>query len=259
MIHVKTEQEIEIMKEGGKILADIFKKLSDAARPGITTNELDKLARELISFHGVKPSCLGYNGYPAALCTSVNDEIVHAIPSDRVLKEGDLIKLDMGILYKGFHTDSATTVLVSESDEVIHLPTSQVGYPQLRKLINVTKEALNIGISKAKAGNTLGDIGSAIQKYVEDNGFNVVRNLVGHGIGRKLHEPPQVPNYGKAGEGEELKAGWVIAIEPMVVTGDWRIKDGKDGFGFLTKDGGLSAHFEHTIAVMNNGPIVLTK
>lgn len=248
MIHIKTEQEIEIMKEGGKILAEILKKISDAVRPGITTNELDKLARELILSYGVKASCLGYNGYPAALCTSVNDEIAHAIPSDRVLEEGDLLKLDMGVLRKGFHTDSATTILVGGKEDKEKI-----------KLLNVTKEALNIGISKSKAGNTLGDIGSAIQKYVEDNGFNVVRNLVGHGIGRKLHEPPQVSNYGKAGEGEELKAGWVIAIEPMVVTGDWRIKDGKDGFGFITKDGGLSAHFEHTVAIVDNGSVVLTK
>lgn len=248
MIHIKTEQEIEKMKEGGKILAEILKKLSDAVKPGITTSELDKLARELISSCGAEPSCLGYNGYPAALCTSVNDEIAHAIPSDRILKEGDLLKLDIGVLHKGFHTDSATTILVGGKEDKEKI-----------KLLNVTKEALNIGISKSKAGNTLGDIGSAIQKYVEDNGFNVVRNLVGHGIGRKFHEPPQVSNYGKAGEGEELKAGWVIAIEPMVVTGDWRIKDGKDGFGFITKDGGLSAHFEHTVAIIDNGPVVLTK
>lgn len=248
MIQIKTEQEIEKMKEGGRILAEILKKISDAVRPGITTNELDKLARELILSYDVKASCLGYNGYPAALCTSVNDEIAHAIPSDRVLKEGDLLKLDIGVLRKGFHTDSATTILVGGKKD-----------KEKNKLLNVTKEALNIGISKSKAGNTLGDIGSAIQKYVEDNGFNVVRNLVGHGIGRKLHEPPQVSNYGKAGEGEELKAGWVIAIEPMVVTGDWRIKDGKDGFGFVTKDGGFSAHFEHTVAIVGNGPVVLTK
>lgn len=259
MIHIKTEQEIEIMKEGGKILAEILKKLSDAVRPGITTNELDKLTRELILSYGVKASCLGYNGYPAALCSSINDEIAHAIPSGRVLKEGDLMKLDIGILHKGFHTDSATTILVGGTDKVINIPTSGVGYQQARKLLNVTKESLNVGISKARVGNTIGDIGSAIQKYVEDSGFNVVRNLVGHGIGRKFHEPPQVPNYGKAGEGEELKAGWVIAIEPMVVTGDWRIKDSKDGFGFITKDGGLSAHFEHTVVITDNGPVVLTK
>jgi methionyl aminopeptidase len=264
---IKTEQEIQTMYEGGKILAEILKKLSEAVKPGITTNDLDELARELVLSCGVKASCLGYNGYPAALCTSVNDEIVHAIPSDRVLKEGDLLKLDMGVLHKGFHTDSAITVLVGQNDEVIHKTTSQVVYPQVQKLINVTREALNIGISKAKIGNTLGDIGSAIQKYVEQNGFNVVRDLVGHGIGRKLHEPPQVLNYlsrpehrgGEPEEGEKLVEGMVIAIEPMVVAGDWRIKNGKDGFAFVTKDGGLAAHFEHTVAITDAGPLILTK
>ncbi len=257
-ISIKTEQEIKTMHEGGKILAEILKKLSEAVRPGMTTNYLDELARELVLLYGAKPSCLGYNGYPAALCTSVNDEIVHAVPSGRVLKEGDLLKLDMGVLHKGFHTDSALTLLVSQNDKVIHKTTSQVVYQQAQKLINVTREALNIGISKAKIGHTLGDIGSAVQKYVEQNGFNVVRDLVGHGIGRNLHEPPQIPNYGEVGKGEKIKAGMVIAIEPMVVIGDWRIKNGKDGFGFITKDGGLAAHFEHTVAIVENGPVILT-
>src|SRR3989344_5389639 len=207
MIKIKTEKEIEIMREGGKILADILKKLSDAVRPGITTNKLEELAQELVSYYGVKASFLGYDGYPAVLCTSINEEIVHGVPSDRALKDGDVLKLDMGVLHKGFHTDSAVTVLVGKGDD------------QKIKLINVTKEALRIGISKAKVGNTLGDVGSAIQEYVEGKGFGVVRDLVGHGIGRELHEPPQVMNYGKAGEGEELKSGMVIAIEPMVVTG----------------------------------------
>lgn len=246
MIKIKTQKEIEIMKEGGKILAEILKKLSDAVKPGITTNDLEELTRELVLYFGVKPSFLGFDGYPAALCTSVNDEIVHGVPSDRVLKDGDLLKLDMGVLHKGFHTDSAVTVVVGKGDE-----------PK-NKLLNITQEALRIGISKAKVGNTLGDIGSVIQKYVEDNGFSVVRDLVGHGIGRELHEPPQVLNYGKSGEGEELKAGMVIAIEPMVVTGDWRIKNGKDGFAFVTKDGGLAAHFEHTVAITEKEPLVLT-
>ncbi|MBI4158362.1 MAG: type I methionyl aminopeptidase [Candidatus Yanofskybacteria bacterium] len=246
MIKIKTESEIQIMKEGGKILADILKKLAESVKPGIATNELEELARELVSSYGVRPSFLGYDGYPAVLCTSINDEIVHGVPSDRILKDGDVLKLDMGVLHKGFHTDSAITVLVGGGDD------------QKKKPINVTKEALRIGISKAKAGNTLGDIGSAIQKYVEDNGFNVVRDLVGHGIGRELHEPPQVMNYGEAGEGEALKAGMVIAIEPMVVTGDWKIKNSKDGFGFVTKDGGLAVHFEHTVAIMENGSLILT-
>ena len=246
MIKIKTPQEIEIMSEGGKILAAIVKKLAEAVKSGGTTSYLEKLARELVLSYGVKPSFLGFDGYPAALCTSVNDEIVHGVPSGRVLKDGDLLKLDMGVLYQGFHTDSAITVVVGEGDEA------------KKKLLNVTKEALRIGISKAKVGNTLGDIGSAIQKYVEKNGFNVVRDLVGHGIGKELHEPPQVMNYGEAGTGPELVEGMVIAIEPMVVTGDWRIKNSKDGFGFVTKDGGLAAHFEHTVAITEKEPLVLT-
>lgn len=264
MIKIKTQQEIEIMREGGKILAEILRKLSEAVKPGITTNDLEELARELVLYYKVKPSFLGYDGYPAALCTSINDEIVHGVPSDRVLKDGDVLKLDIGVLHKGFHTDSAITVLVGDQDnKVIHSTTRRVVHPQ--KLINVTKEALDIGISKAKVGNTLGDIGSAIQEYVESSGLNVVRDLVGHGIGRELHEPPQVLNYlprstrrGGHYEGEELEVGMVIAIEPMVVTGDWKIKNGKDGFGFVTKDGGLSAHFEHTVAVTDKGPVILT-
>jgi len=236
------------MKEGGRILAEILKKLSEAVKPGITTNKLEELAGELILSYGAESSFLGFDGYPNILCTSLNDEVVHGIPSDRVLKEGDLLKIDMGVLYKGFHTDSATTLVVGGRGDNIK-----------NKLIQTTRESLEIGISKAKAGNTLGDIGAAIQKHIEDKGFNVIRDLVGHGIGRELHEPPQVLNYGKAGQGEKLIAGMVIAIEPMVVTGKWTIKNGKDGYAFVTKDGGLAAHFEHTIAITNEGPFVLTK
>jgi len=247
MIKIKTEKEIQIMREGGKILAEILKKLEKAVKPGITTNDLEKLADELILSYGVESSFLGFDGYPNILCTSLNDEVVHGVPSGRVLKEGDLLKIDMGVLHRGFHTDSATTVLVGNKEDSVK-----------RNLIQTTKEALEIGISKAKVGNTLGDIGVAIQKHVEDKGFNVIRDLVGHGIGRELHEPPQVLNYGKAGTGEKLVSGMVIAIEPMVVTGKWQIKNGKDGYAFVTKDGGLSAHFEHTVAITNDGPVPLT-
>ncbi len=248
MINIKTEKEIEIMKEGGKILGEIIKKLSEAVKPGITTNDLEELARELVLFYRVKSSFLGFDGYPNMLCTSINDEIVHGIPSERVLEEGDLLKIDMGVLHKGFHTDSATTLVVGGRGDNIK-----------NKLIQTTREALEIGISKARTGNTLGDIGEAIQKHVEDRGFNVVRDLVGHGIGRELHEPPQVLNYGKAGQGEKLVAGMMIAIEPMVVTGKWGIKNGKDGYAYVTKDGSLAAHFEHTIAITDSGPLILTK
>src|SRR3989338_3288301 len=179
MINIKTEQEIQIMKEGGKILREFLKKLSEMVKPGITTNNLEELANKLVLSYKVKPSFLGYDGYPNILCTSLNDEVVHGIPSDRVLKEGDLLKIDMGVLYKGFHTDSATTLVVGGRGDNIK-----------NKLIQTTRESLEIGISKAKAGNTLRDIGAAIQKHIEDKGFNVIRDLVGHGIGRELHESP---------------------------------------------------------------------
>ena len=252
MIKIKSEKEIEIMIEGGKILAKILKELVKAVKPGITTQDLDKLARELVFKFGTKPAFLNYNGYPTVLCTSINDEIVHGVPSERKLEKGDLLKLDMGVLYKGFHTDSAVTVLVGGGLSL------NKGTLLKKKLVKVTQEALEIGIKQARPGNTIGDISSAIQKYVEKKGFNVVRDLVGHGIGKELHEPPQVPNYGKAGEGEKLEPGMVIAIEPMVVAGDWKIKEGPDGFVFQTKDGGLAAHFEHTIAITKKGPLVLT-
>lgn len=262
MIKVKTEQEIEVMHEGGKILANILRKLVKAVKPGITTKDLNKLAEELVfkpspsverlGEFGLKPSFLNYNGFPAVLCASINDEIVHGVPSDKELKKGDLLKLDMGILWKGFHTDSAVTVLVGGS--LLFNKSTLLK----KKLIRVTRESLEIGIKQARIGNTLGDIGSAIQKYVEKNGFGVIRDLVGHGIGRELHEEPQVMNYGQAGQGLKVVEGMVMAIEPMVVTGDWRIEEGSDGFVFQTKDGGLAAHFEHTVAITDKGPLVLT-
>lgn len=253
MIKIKTSEEIVIMREGGKILAEVLKGLTKAVKPGITTQDLDKLARELVFKFEAKPAFLNYNGYPAVLCTSVNDEIVHGLPSDRKLVKGDLLKLDMGVIHKGFYSDSAVTLLVGGGltlDKKSMLK---------KKLIRVTRESLEIGIKKAKAGKTLGDVGYAIQEYVEDAGFNLVRDLVGHGIGRELHEEPQVPNYGEAGTGEILKLGMVIAIEPMVVTGDWRIVEGPDGFVYQTKDGGLACHFEHTVAITDRGPVVLTR
>lgn len=263
MIKIKTEKEIQIMWEGGKILANILRELARAVKPGITTQDLNKLAEELVFKFGtqtafangsseLKPAFLNYGGFPATLCTSINDEIVHGVPSDRKLEKGDLLKLDMGILYKDFYTDSAVTVLVGSGlafDKKTLLK---------KKLIRVTREALSLGIKQAKPGNVIGDIGFAIQQYVEKNGFNVVRDLVGHGIGRELHEEPQVPNYGRSGTGLKLAEGMVVAIEPMVVTGDWKTKEGADGFVFQTKDGGLAAHFEHTIAVTNGGPVILT-
>lgn len=249
MYKLKSASEIQIMREGGKILANILKKLAEAVKPGVATKDLEKLARELILSYKVKSSFLGYDGYPAVLCTSIDSEIVHAVPSERIIKEGDLVKLDMGILHRNFHTDSALTILVPGGEDT-----------QLKeKLVRVTKRALRIAVSEIKIGRTLGDIGAVVQKYVESEGFNVVRELVGHGIGRELHEPPQIPNYGKPGQGEKLAAGMVLAIEPMVVAGDWRIKESEDGFGFETKDGSLAAHLEHTIAVLPRGPLTLTE
>lgn len=246
-IPIKTKKEISLMKEGGEILVKIMNELKKEVKPGIQTRDLEELARELIKKNRAEPSFLNFEGYPAVLCTSINEEIVHVVPSKRVIKEGDILSLDLGIFYKGFHTDMAITLPVGEvSDEA-------------RRLIRVTRKALKLAIKKAKTGNTLGDIGNTIQRYVEGRGFNVVRELCGHGIGRKLHEPPQVLNFGKRRKGEKLKEGMVICIEPMVTIGDWHIKKTKDGFGFKTKDNSLSCHFEATIAITKKGPIVLTK
>ncbi len=256
MVNIKSKEEIQIMKEGGSILAKILKELSSAVKPGVSTQDLDKLAEELVFKFGARPAFLNYGGFPAVLCTSVNDEIVHGLPSERKLEEGDVLKLDMGVLYKGFNTDSAVTVLVSNKSKLSHIFKKE--YSRKLRVMSITRKALEIGIKQAQVGNTLGDIGSAIQKYVEQERLGVVRDLVGHGIGRELHEPPQVPNYGKAGTGEKLVPGMVIAIEPMVVTDDWKIKEGDDGFVFQTKDGGLAAHFEHTIAITEKGPLILT-
>lgn len=257
MIHLKTTEEIEIMREGGRILAEILEKLAEAVKPGITTADLDKLARELILFYKVKAGFLGYGGYPAVLCTSVNDEVVHCVPSLRVLKEGEIVSLDMGIIYKSFNLDAAVTLPVLSDPNSYNQWASE--NPRPAKLIEVTKRALAEGVKEAKVGNRIGKIGQAIQETVESHGFGVVRELVGHGIGRNLHEAPQVPNFGSENEGEKLKEGTVIAIEPMVTAGDWRVVEAKDGFAYRTRDGSVAAHFEHTVAVTKNGPLVLTQ
>lgn len=235
------------MKEGGKILAEIIEQLKEKVRPGITTKELNRLASSLILKYGGKCSFKGEEEFPACLCTSINEEIVHGVPSNRILKEGDIISLDLGLFYKGFHTDMAITVSVGKVD------------PEIQRLIRVTKKALKRGIKKARPGNTIGDISNTIQRYVESQGFNVIRDLCGHGIGKDLHEDPQVLNYGKRHSGSQLKEGMVLCLEPMVSMGDYKIKKSKDGFGFETQDGSISAHFEHTIAVTKNGCQVLTK
>lgn len=247
MITIKSPAELEIMAQAGKILAKIMAELEKKVKPGIKTCELDRLSESLILKSGAKCSFKGYENFPACLCTSVNEEIVHVVPSDRTLKEGDIISLDLGIFYKGFHTDMALTLPVGKVD------------PEVARLIKVTKKALKRGIKKARIGNTFGDISNTIQRYVESQGFEVIRDLCGHGIGKKLHEDPQIFNYGKRHKGEKIKEGQVFCLEPMVAMGDWRIKKSADGHGFETKDGSLSCHFEHTVAVTKEGPQVLTE
>ena len=266
MIFIKTPEEIEIMAEGGKILARVMAELEKKVKPGITTEELNRLAESLILKSNGQCSFKGYQGpdgeldkpYPACLCTSINEEIVHAIPSDRVLKQGDILKLDLGVFFNGFHTDMAITVPVGK----VSLET--------QRLIDATKEALQRGIGKIKQGNFIGDVSRAIQKYAESQGFNVVRELCGHGIGRNIHEDPQILNsvsFDKklvdkvkyADDGKIIiKQGMILCLEPMLTVGSWRIKESSDGFGFLTKDNSLSAHFEHTIAVIKDGAKILT-
>lgn len=228
-------------------MAEVLDALVGAVKVGLQTKELDAMAQKLIEAHGAKPSFLNYNGFPAALCVSINEEIVHGLPSERKIKDDDLVKLDLGVFYKGFHTDSARSVIVGKGDA------------KLQNLVAVTEEALNIGIRTAQAGKTLGDVGYAIQEYVKSQKLDVVRDLIGHGIGTELHEEPEVPNYGKQGQGPVLKAGMVIAIEPMVVMGGHKIANGPDGHSYITADKKPSAHIEHTIAITEAGPEILTK
>lgn len=247
IISIKTPEEIRIMAEGGKILAKVMANLEKKVLPGITTKELNRAAESLILKSGGKPSFKRYQGFPACLCTSINEEIVHCVPSRRILKEGDIISLDLGIYYKGFHTDMAVTLAVGKIS------------PEAQRLVRITKKALKRGIKKVRPGNTFGDIGNTIQRYVESQGFNVVRELCGHGIGKEIHEEPQVLNYGKRRTGPEIKEGMTFCIEPMVTTGDWKIKKSKDGYGFETQDGSMSCHFEHAMAVTKNGCQLLTE
>jgi len=246
MITIKTPGEIKIMRESGKILANVLQHLEKMTKPGITTIELDRAAEALILSFGAKPAFKNYNKFPYSLCASVNEIIVHGYPSGYILKDGDIIGLDLGVVCRGYYSDMATTIAVGK-----------VSF-KAKKLIADTKKALMVGIKKVKIGNTIGDIGNAIQEYAEPKGYGIIRDLCGHGIGKDLHEDPQIPNYGKKGEGEKLVEGMVICIEPMLSMGDWRLKRSKDGYGYATKDGSLSAHFEHTIAITQKGPLVLT-
>jgi methionyl aminopeptidase len=252
MIPLKNEKEIGIMKEGGKICAQIFKKILEEVRPGISTLFLEERAREFVKKTQARCAFLGYQGdekkpYPACLCTSVNEELVHVPPSDKILKEGDILKIDFGIFWKGFYLDMARTVGVGKIS------------PEGRRLIRVTKKALKLALKKVKPGNTFGDIGNIIQRFVESQGFNVIRDLCGHGIGKNLHEEPKILNFGRRKSREQIKEGMVFCLEPMVSCGDWKIEKTKDGFGYKMLDNSLCAHFEDTIALTKRGYEVLTK
>ncbi len=252
MITIKTEEEIKILREGGNKLASVLYSVAKMVAPGVKTIDLDKEVERLVRESGGEPSFKNYKTpddkipYPASLCISVNDEVVHGIPSSRILKNGDIVSLDLGMKYKKLYTDMAITVGVGNISE------------KNKKLIEITKKALDVGIKTAKDGARIGDIGFAIQNFVEKNGFKVVKNLVGHGVGYKAHEEPEVPNFGKKGTGEILKAGMVLALEPMVVTGKSDIFLDKDEWTWKTKDSSLASHFEHTIVITKKGAEVLT-
>lgn len=247
MVTLKTPDQIAKMREAGAVVAAMLAATRAAVQPGVTTLELDRIAADVLKRAGAESSFLGYYGYPNTICTSVNDQIVHGIPSRRKLKEGDLIGIDAGAIIDGWHADAAITV-----------PVGQVS-AEARTLIAVTEQALQKGIAAARVGNRLGDIGAAVQQYVEAQGFSVVRNYVGHGIGRAMHEEPQVPNYGTPERGKDIKDGLCIAIEPMVNIGGNATKVLEDQWTVVTADGSLSAHFEHTLACLPGGPVVLTE
>jgi methionyl aminopeptidase len=247
MIILKSPDEIAKMRRAGRIVAGTIDRVLAAVRPGLTTGGLDEVAEAYIDEQGAIPSFKGYRGFPASICASLNDEVVHGIPGPRKLKPGDILSLDFGAIWEGYHADSAVTVFVGEPPSA-----------EAEKLLRVTEDALEAGISEIRAGKRLSDIGHAVQQVVEGAGFGVVREYVGHGIGRSLHEDPQIPNYGPPGRGPEIKPGLVVAVEPMVNMGGWETRVLPDRWTVVTADGSLSAHFEHTIAVTDDGPEVLT-
>jgi len=246
-ITIKNEKEIELMQEAGRILANVLKELESYVQPGISTLEIDRKCYEIIKRYGCKPSFLNYNGFPASICVSVNDEVVHGIPDkEHILKEGDIVSLDCGVIYEGYHSDAARTLPVGEIS------------PEAKKLIEVTEQSFFEGIKYAKAGNHLHEISEAIQAYVESFGFSVVRDLVGHGIGRHLHEEPQVPNFKQRSRGPKLVAGMTLAIEPMVNAGRYDVYWADNDWTVLTEDGSLSAHYENTVLITEGEPKILT-
>lgn len=246
MIPLKSSEDLKNLRLAGHILAGIIKKLREKVKPGISTGELDLLAEKLILENNAKPAFKNYKGYPATLCASINNEIVHGIPDQRCLLEGDIISLDLGLIYQGYYSDAAITVGVGQIES------------KLQKFVEVAKKSLSEGIKEARIGNRLFDISHAIQAYVEAQGFSVVRQFVGHGIGKQLHEEPEIPNFGPAHQGPLLKEGMVLAIEPMINMGGWESEILDNGWTAVTKDGSLSAHFEHTVAVTCKGAEILT-
>ena len=248
MITIKSKSEIEKMRAAGKITGDALKLIEKHIKPGVTTAELDKIAFDFIKKQGATPSFLNYNGFPGSICASPNSQVVHGIPSKNVtLKEGDIISIDMGAYKDGYHSDAART-----------FPVGKIS-PEAQRLIDVTRQSFYEGIKYATHGAKLGDVSAAIQEYVENNGYSVVRDLVGHGIGKNLHEDPSVPNYGRKGKGVKLAQGMTLAIEPMVNLGTHHVRTLNDGWTVVTADGKLSAHYEHSVAVTSNGIVLLKK
>jgi len=245
-VHLRDREEVEAIRAAAQVVARTLQLMRREVRAGVTTIELDRMAEEFIRSHGGRPSFKGYRGFPASICSSVNDEVVHGIPGPRELREGDIIGVDVGVELEGYHGDAAWTFAVGEISQ------------EAQRLLEVTREALTLGIAQARPGGRIGDISHAVQTHVEAAGFSVVRELVGHGIGREMHEEPQVPNYGPPGRGPRLMVGQVLAIEPMVNIGGAEVVTGSDGWTIATRDGSLSAHFEHTVAVGATGPVILS-
>jgi methionyl aminopeptidase len=246
MIYYKTAGEIEKMRQAALVVSRTLAEIARYIGPGISTLELDKIAENYILKQGAVPGFKGYNGYPATLCTSVNEQVVHGIPNNRKLQDGDVVSVDCGAILNGFHGDHAYTFMIGEVK------------PEIKKLLQITKESLYIGINMAKAGNRIGDIGYAIQTYTEKHGYGVVRELTGHGLGRSLHEDPSVPNYGRQGKGKMIQDGLVIAIEPMINLGKKEVRQLEDGWTIVTRDALPSAHYEHDIAVVDKNPVILS-
>ncbi len=247
MIELKSAREIGLMRAGGHILADVVDRLRETVKPGLSTLEIDEDVEAFIRERGALPAFKGYRGFPATVCISINEEVVHGIPSaHRRIKEGDIVGLDLGCIVEGYYADCAFTLAIGD------VP------PKVQHLLDVTRESLDVAIAECRPGRRLSDVSHAVQAHVERHGFSVVRAFVGHGIGRALHEDPQIPNFGDPGRGPQLRPGMVLAIEPMVTMGSWEVKVLDDGWTAVTRDGSLAAHFEHTIAVSDDGPEVLT-